>query len=95
MCKHSGPLSTTANRHENRSELEIVAPDALVLPLLAARYRGERHDCKKTLKGGGRANSPDLCQIPRESRGPRPCSEVVGVVSLIGFYRKEGKLSSE
>jgi len=32
MCKHSGPLSTTANSNDNQSELELVAPDSPVLP---------------------------------------------------------------
>jgi hypothetical protein len=70
MCQHSGPLSATANSNENQSELENSGTGLTRFALLAVRYRGERHDCKKTLERAGRAYSPDLRQIPRESRYP-------------------------
>ena len=51
------------------------------LALLAAHYRGERHDSTKTLKRAGQSSALDLRRVPlKNSESPRPCSEVVGVV---------------
>jgi hypothetical protein len=89
MCQHSGPLSATANSNENQSELENGGTRLTRFALLAARYRGERHDYKKTLERAGRANSPDLCQFLENPDIP-PLFRGCGRIVPIGFYRKRG-----